>query len=355
MGPYFLLLSLSGAPALAGIRQSRWLLPAILLILWLAIGFRFEVGTDWNNYLFIFQAAQLMPPATLLVGREPGFGLLMILSDVTGGGYILINVVSAAIFCWGLYRFVRTCHEPLLALTVATPLVVITLAMNLTRQAMALGIILMLYASWQRRGLVARGTMVALAATFHFSAIFVLIFVALGARATQLVRFGGAALIGLGIVGVIYAAPSAMEAYSRLYISGKVSAPGAIIHVGIIALAAFVYLINRTRFLALNHGNALYDYLAIAGLAAVPFVWYSSVGAYRFSLYLWPMAMMVWAGMPALIANAATRFIYRMAIVVAAGAVLFGWLNYANNSADWMPYNNWLLLDEPATPRVNPR
>jgi hypothetical protein len=75
----------------------------------------------------------------------------------------------------------------------------------------------------------------------------------------------------------------------------------------------------------------------------------SSVGAYRFALYFWPMAMYVYSGFPGLIPAATGRAFYRVALVIASFAMLAGWLQYANNSLPWWPYRNWLFLSEPTS------
>jgi hypothetical protein len=74
------------------------------------------------------------------------------------------------------------------------------------------------------------------------------------------------------------------------------------------------------------------------------------VGAYRFALYFWPMAMTVYAGVPVVIQSGTARAYYRLCIVVASFALLIGWLQLANNSYAWLPYRNWLL--EPAGARL---
>jgi hypothetical protein len=110
-----------------------------------------------------------------------------------------------------------------------------------------------------------------------------------------------------------------------------------------LAAAAATYLLYRKFWIQANGENRLYHHLAIAGLLSLPAVYVSSAGAYRFTLYLWPMAMYVWSGMPGLIKTGTGRMFYRLAIVSLSGALLIGWLTFANSSQAWVPYQNWLL------------
>ena len=346
MLPYLALFSLPGAFAVAGVRRSKVLFIALALIYWLAIGFRLKVGMDWNNYLSQYLATKDLSPADFVFQTEVGFKLLMWFAGQVGGGILFVNAVSGLIFCWGFFSVARRCREPMLAVVVATPLLVIAFAMSGTRQALALGVIFYLYATWERRSTFARVALVLLASLFHFSAIFVLIFVALAAHTTVVIRTAMAMGIALLIGTVTYLQPESMESYSRLYMgTARLEAPGALTHVTVLAAAAAAYLLYRTYWVRVNGDNRLYHHLAVAGLASLPAVYVSSAGTYRFTLYLWPMAMYVWAGMPGLIQTGAGRMFYRLVIVSVSGALLVGWLTFANSSRAWVPYQNWLLQD----------
>jgi hypothetical protein len=351
MIPYLLMFAFPGALALTGARRSIVVLLLVALTYWLMVGFRFHVGMDWNNYLRIYQANKHIPATELLFRREPGFGLLNWLADKLGGGLIFVNAFSALVFCWGFFAVAKTCREPFIAVVVGTPLLVVGFAMSGTRQSIAMGVIFFLYATWQRRGIWSRVALVLLATLFHFSAVFVLIFVALSAQVPLVAKLAGAAAIGLIILLIIYFAPSSMGAYSDMYISGprRITAPGAIAQIGVLAVPALVYFLYRKTWLQVNGDNPLYYNLAIAALVAVPVITVSSVGAYRFALYFWPMAMYVWAGVPAMINSPSGRALYRVLIVSASGALLVGWLIFATNSPAWLPYQNWLLQPEGAS------
>jgi hypothetical protein len=172
----------------------------------------------------------------------------------------------------------------------------------------------------------------------------VLVFIALAARVPLATRLVAAGFLLAVIALVVYFAPETANTYSDLYVgSRKLSAPGAWIHVGAIAAAAFTYFIYRKPWSAVNGEQPLYHNLAIAGLIAVVLTYFSSAGVYRFALYFWAMAMYVWAGLPALMSRGETRSFYRVLVVSASTVLLWGWLTFANNAWGWLPYQNWLL------------
>ena len=352
MTPYLIMIAVPALLALASFRSSNLMLFMVALFFWLMIGFRFEVGMDWSNYLRLYNAEYKLganvSASTALFQLEPGFALLSWFAAKTGGGIIMINAVSALIFCWGFFIFAKNCREPWLAVVIATPLLVVAFAMSGIRQAIAMGVVFYVFSYWDQRSVVARIALVLLASLFHFSAVFILIFVALSARIQPVAKLAAVAAVGLLILLAIYVAPTAMQSYSELYVSGRrrLEAPGALAQIAVIAAAAVAYFVYRKKWVEANGDHLLLRNLAIVALLSVPAAFISSVGAYRFALYLWPMAMYVYSGIPAMIDKAEGQFLYRLMLVLASAALMLGWLTYANNSSAWLPYQNWLLLEQ---------
>lgn len=346
MYPYLAILAVPGGLALTSPSARRFALLLVALIYFLFVGFRFHVGMDWNNYIDIYEAKRSASLSDMIFAREAGYGLLMWIAKSTGWGIIFVNAISGLVFCWGFFAVAKQSREPWIAVAIASPLLVVAFAMSATRQALAAGIIFHLMAHWQQRGTIARMLLVIFASLFHFSSIFVMIFVALGARAPGIVRIGGAVLVAGLVVALVRLAPDSVEAYSRLYVGsegGKFSAPGAIFQVAPMVAAALLYFAYREPWLRVNGEMPLYANMAWAILLILLLIPMSSVGAYRFALYFWPMAMTIYAGIPAIIESGTARLYYRLCIVVASFALLIGWLQLANNSYAWLPYHNWLL------------
>ena len=89
-------------------------------------------------------------------------------------------MICAAIFVWGLMRFAEAQERPWLAVVVAIPYLVIVVAIGYTRQGVSIGLIMAGLASYVHKGSVLRfAAYVALAATFHKTAVVALPLVAL--------------------------------------------------------------------------------------------------------------------------------------------------------------------------------
>jgi hypothetical protein len=345
MIPYLIMFAVPAIFALMAIRTQSRALWIVALIYWIMIGFRYQVGMDWNNYYYIYLREARSNSAISILSREQGYRLLMLFSRQVGGGLILVDAIGAFIFCFGYFSVARRCREPFLAIAVSTPLLVVAFAMSGLRQSIAMGMIFYLFSTWDERRTLARVLIVLFATFFHFSAVFVLIFVAAASRASLLLRAAASVIVGGFVLMVIKFAPDSMELYSTRYVAGPntMSAPGAIVEVGALALPALIYLLKRREWTAANGDNRLYHHVALASVLALPSILISSVAAYRFALYFWPMAMYVWSGLPALMESPYARALYRVLLVAASFAVLVAWLLLANNSPAWLPYQNWLL------------
>ena len=117
------------------------------------------------------------------------------------GSVWLVNLIAGAVFAAGLLRFVRRLPDPMTAFTASIPYMTIVLAMGYTRQAMAFGLLLwgLVYLKDSRR--LAFVATIALAATFHKSAVILLPLAALAAAKN---RVWTAFWVGLASLGMYW-------------------------------------------------------------------------------------------------------------------------------------------------------
>jgi hypothetical protein len=147
---YALLFGTRAASMARGMQSARvniaW--AAVWLLLTLLIGFRYEVGGDWFNYLGHLQAAGYQNVDSAVEKGDPAYRLLNLLAVRLGWGIAGVNLISASLFSAGLVYFCRGLPRPWLALAVAMPYMVTVVAMGYTRQGVALG--LACWAWWRR-------------------------------------------------------------------------------------------------------------------------------------------------------------------------------------------------------------
>ena len=311
------------------------------LLIFLMIGFRYEVGADWQTYEFIFSYAGYADFDRVIEIGDPGFQALNWLVQQLGGEIVWVNAVCALLFTWGLFRLARLQPDPWLAILVAVPYMVIV-ASNYTRQAAALGIVMAGLSALGRGGSLMRFVgYVTVAALFHRTAIAVLPLVIFSRPRNRFLSSLGGIAAFIALFDMFLA--SSMETFVENYIEVEYSSQGAAIRVAMVVLAATLFLLRRRQFAFPPSDDRVWFYFslasfgALAALAVTP----SSTAIDRLSLYLMPLQVVVLSRLPFVYAS---RQLGTALVVAYCFAVQFVWLNFAVHAKYWIPYQFYPLF-----------
>jgi len=339
------------APASAGaataIHRRSIVLIAAAVALLVLIGLRDHVGGDWSNYTEIFDTVAPLDllDAVTSARQEPGYIFLNWLAVRMGVGIGFVNLLSAIPFTYGLMKLARQQPNPWLALAVATPFLIVVVAMGYTRQAAALGCVMAgLAAIVDRRPLWHFIAWVLVGTLFHRTA---LMFVPIMLIPTTKNRLLSYSLVLLSLVLAYYTVlASGIDQYTRGYVREQLSAAGAAIRVLMDVVPAALVLVFGRRFFWTTEERAVwrtYAILCIGAGAALPFI-HSSAIIDRLAIYLIPMQIFVYARIGYCFGLVRRGWMmWTLAVIVYSAAVMFVWLNYAVNAFAWLPYHNYLL------------
>ena len=324
------------------LNQSRpiWLFGGLLIFI--MIGFRYEVGADWKSYEFIFSAAGHYDFWRLIRMGDWGFQVLNWTVNQLDGEIVWVNVVCALIFTWGLFSLAKVQPFPWLAILVAVPYLVIVVS-NYTRQAAALGLIMAGLASLARGGSLARFIVyVTFAAMFHRTAVAILPLVIFSRPTNRFLNITG----GLAALYALYDVFLArlLDDFVSNYIKTGYSSQGAAIRIAIEVLAASLFLLRRKHFSFEKHEESLWTYFSFASFAALValLVSPSSTAVDRLSLYLMPLQLVVLSRLPHAYIS---RTLGLILVAAYCFAVQFVWLNFATHAKYWVPYQFYPLFD----------
>jgi hypothetical protein len=302
----------------------------------LMVGFRFDVGADWENYLGIFKRTGYASLETALSSGDPSYQLINWLVADNGGQIWVVNLVCAALFTGGLIRFCLSQPFPWIAITVAVPYIVIVVAMGYTRQGAALGIIMAGLADYLRRGSIMRlAGYVAFAATFHATAVLAFILVAMTVRRNRVVTLIGVIAVSILFYNMFLAA--SIERFVGIYLRTGYSSQGALIRVLLSASAGALFfgIGRKLKFDEVEYSVwrnfALASFGALIALAISP----SSTAVDRVAIYLLPIQVAVFSRLPML---ARRNEVSRILPVALFAGVQYVWLTYANHARLWLPY-----------------
>ena len=318
------------------------LLGALITVLF--VGLRYYVGADWPTYRQQFVDANDLTLIDLIAFHkgDAGFYTLMFLLRMMGLHYWALNIVCAAIFTWGLFRFARRLPNPWLAVTVAVPYLTIAIAMSATRQSTALGFVflaLVAYAERRTRGFLGWS---AAAVLFHTSAILTVPFAGLSFAKTKFQAI--LIVVAIGVLGWLVLG-SPFQGYSMRYLNESVQSTGLIFRVGMSAVAAVLFLTTvRQRIGMAPHERSLWTNYSLFALAAMALAvaYPTSTALDRMLIYTFPLQILTLSLIP-FVSPKETPVLPILAIILYLSAILFVFLNFGVNAPAYIPYRMYPL------------
>jgi hypothetical protein len=354
MWPYWLLFLLPAYLAITRLRtieysnnispNGKWptIWRFIFVLLVLMIGWRHEVGGDWDSYIL-----NMENPGMFNQYADPANQLLFWLGTNIGGGIYLVNLISAVFFSWGLVVFCRDQPRPWLALTIAVPYLITVVAMGYTRQGVAIGLAMIAIVALGRGYTTRFVFYIALAATFHKSAVILVPLAILANTKRRIITF-----LWVGISTFVLFWVLLREALDNLisgYIGDEYQSSGAAIRVAMNALPAVLFLIFRNRFLLTKEQRSFWTWMALSALLLVVAlnVSPSSTAVDRVALYWIPLQLFVLSRLPNVLGLRTGKNAFWVSLILMYSAsVLFVWLFYGVHSIYWVPYKfyPWVWL-----------
>lgn len=313
---------------------------ALLLVAFaLVIGLRYEVGGDWFTYEEIVAYAGMEPLTTTLAYKDPGFGLIAWLSTRLGMGSYGASTFCGGVLMFGLWRFGRRQADNWLLIAASVPYLLIVVGMGYTRQAAALGFVLIALSDFGERSPFYFLRWLGVAILFHVSSILMLPLVI-----AALARRRVAAMIPLGIltfVAYVLVLRDRLDFMVEGYVNQEMDSSGAGVRLMMNAVPAVIFLLMRKRFAVSDVERALWSAFSLASLAvaAALLVSPATTALDRIGIYLIPIQLFVFGNLGPLVTDKGLgRFLVTSAIVVFYGVVLFVWLNFATHAQFWLPY-----------------
>lgn len=321
--------------------QHTSLLPVAALVPALMIGLRYGVGTDWGAYVTIFKDIARSDLGTALFRIDPGYAALNWIASELGAGIWLVNIACGLLFMFGLTRFARAQPNPWLAIVVAVPYLIIGVGMGYSRQAVAIALCMAGLASLSAGAPFSRFVFWVLAgALFHRTAVILIPIVALGYTRNRLhTVFIG--LLGCAAGYYVLTLGQGLEHFRGAYVSRVYESQGAVVRLAMNLPPSLIYLAASRRFTADETERRIWRNFAIIALAS--FLGYffiaSSAPLDRMALYIIPLQLFVFARLPNVISQDGrpTPF-FVVCVVVYSALVQLVWLEFSNNSKNWIPY-----------------
>jgi hypothetical protein len=292
-----------------------------LLGLFFFVGLRYKVGCDWNGYLVIFNAAKYSQTSEI----EPAFWAINKLLHYFELEYPYINIITSACFFLGFHALAKRQPDRLGVLILAFPILILNLVMSADRQAIALGFLCFAFNAFVDARPVRYLVFVAIAATFHRSAMFFLVLAPFvrGEFSRQRIALGAL----LALPGAYYFMSETFSVYAERYIGTALDAAGAVFRTGLLAVTgvAFLWLVNHKRAAQSVRDYKfmkIFSYLMVGSFVISLF---SSVSGDRVGYYLVPAQLMILANFPRFMSGPYSALV-GFAPYAAEAVVLLTWI-----------------------------
>ena len=346
MWPYWLIfiLPLAGVTAQQRMASQRLAWFALFVLLTVFIGFRYEVGGDWGNYLRHFDGMRYIRFSDALSYGDPAYYAINWIVADAGLSIVWVNLLCAVISCFGMHSFCRSQPLPWLALTVAIPYLLIVVSMGYTRQAAALGLALVGLTALAKDNNRQFVFWVLLGALFHKSAVLLLPIAALAATRNKIWTVIWVSAF-LALAAYMLLADSAEQMWQAYVVDAYAQASqGGAIRVLMNAVPALILLRYRHRLFYARKEQRLWVWMAILSLATVPMLYLSATGVDRVALYFIPLQIFVFSRLPYVATTAGNFNVIVYGTVAYYALVQFVWLNFAYHAYAWVPYKNFLFI-----------
>ncbi|WP_410498582.1 EpsG family protein [Chitinibacter sp. S2-10] len=306
----------------------------------LFFGLRLEVGGDWDSYLSMYQIInRMIDEGQYLMGVEPLYIMLNILSATIGGDIYFVNFVCSSILFLGFWFFCKTFEINFYYfLFLLSGSVLFVLGMGFVRQSAAVGMFLLAVSSIHI-GSRKRGLFFFLCSIFfHYSAAFAIclyLFLAF--------RFKNSLLIALFVFslgfGVFY---NKMGVYS----SGQYESSGVYLRLFVpVTLSVFHIVccsflnVRRDSFIRIFLHRLAFLYAAFLCLALV-----NSTIVDRMSFYFSPFTILFFVDDLKRL-DGVFRYFFVVVVSFLSFLSFFIWIYFSKNAIDgWLNYKNIILV-----------
>jgi hypothetical protein len=316
----------------------------VMLGLFVFSAFRFQVGCDWSGYYFQYVAADYVANDLIAGLSEPIWWIIVRWVKEQEFIYPTINVISSAIFFFGVHVLARKQPDPLAFLVLLFPILIINMPMSGIRQGAAIGLICMAFAAFIDRRPIRFAMLVLIAGGFHTSALVFMILVPLATGQYSRTRLLLAAVFALPGVVFLAGGLTVGLAVTR-YIGDGIDAFGAIFRVGAIFLTAiyFSYFVSTKWAIKYDIDYNLVKIGSMGMALSLLLLPISSVIADRFAYYLIPIQAIIFARLP-FIPFRSQKWIHVALPYLGLLTMLVGWTQTSSLFEQcYLPYQSWIF------------
>lgn len=328
---------------LAQSRPKETYVPA-LLALYLFVAFRWEVGCDWQGYLYQYRVWRGDTLNDALFSNEPFWRPIFFLQHQLGLEYQWLNVVAAIPFFAGIHAIARREPNPTAFLALVFPVLILNMPMAALRQSIAIGIMCFAYLAFVDKKTIRYIILVLIAAGFHTSALpFVILALFIGRELSW--RMVASAVVVVVPAVFLFAGSDSAQTAAQRYLGSDIEASGAYFRTSTLAITGLAYLLllNRSWREKYPRSHALVLIASVLMIMTIPLAIVSTVIGDRYAYYVMPLQATILARLPYFQQFRDKPIIAWLPYIAMVGVLLVWSLLSSHYSYCYDPYLTWLF------------
>ena len=304
------------------------------------IGFRHEVGTDWPNYMIIWNSQDGLFINALL-HTEPLYYILMYLVKGMNLSIHWLNLFTTFVAITPVFYFSYQQKNKWVALMSLVAVLFIISYIGYARQAPALGLSFWATFRFLDKKFISSFLLLISASLFHNSAMVLIIvfsgFILFQARSRY--KFFVFALL----LVILTTYMDQLSGRITNYLNINLLSVGALPRIILVDIALITAIIFRKAILISPFQRNFILYFCLCGLMISLSVFIDSIVADRLILYWLVIQIIVYGNISLITINNNNRVFFLIFISFLNLFVLTVWLGLGTFSPDWIPYKNFLF------------
>jgi len=342
---FFVLWSLSSDKY--DVRYDKIFMHLFFIIFLVMIGLRHEVGGDWYSYLLRFDQIKnwgLDLSLENIIAKDIGYDFINWLSAKAGLGIYGVNTFCALIFLIGLFTFLGTVKNKYLGLLIAYPYLIMVVSMGYTRQATALGFVLLAYTALLKEKPVHAFVYILFAFLFHKTSMICLLLFLNPNTIRKNYRLVFTILLCTIVIFFLLGLQTVISSFFTYYVLSPMSSEGGRPRAILVFIpAAFIVLFNRVLKNKFPQDYRFWLYVSLIAIMISVFSLLNLTFGDRLLLYFYPVQIIGFERMIEAFDDIVWKGFSLLYVVNGFGVVMLTWILFASHREDWLPYSNILL------------
>jgi hypothetical protein len=349
---------------------SKWFELFVFTLLIFFAGFRYNVGGDWENYISQFKGFSTFgfPSVAIFTSSDPFYITINVLSYKFGGNLIGVNFFCSAVFFISYYSYLKKYENTLFGIIVSFLFIIVILSLGFTRQCLAMGFMLLFLESSYKKNYYGQVIFIFFALASHKSSLIFFVFYGISIVANELenlirrknfffrYKYYLISILLVFLTAIVVFLARDIERFIGVYFSfdrevhisvhQTRTSSGVIYKYPLLLFFSFWYLMTRKNIKFLNKFEKYtFDTFLIFTLSLLPIIGFFSLFVDRAIIYCYPFISIFLCKYINEVIEKKYKFKFFLLCSIFSFIILFVWLKFANHAHHWVPYRNYLFLD----------